>query len=85
MAIGDEGQTPLKIVRKLSTSPTSLIVENHTLPMLYELHLENIVFGIFPLAAHSLEDVLGGFWPKNSMGDLLNMYIQALEVRLLQC
>ncbi|EJD37596.1 hypothetical protein AURDEDRAFT_173362 [Auricularia subglabra TFB-10046 SS5] len=48
MAIGDEGQDHLALMRALA-APEAQVPENHTLPMLAELKKDDIVFGIFPI------------------------------------
>ncbi|EJD44204.1 hypothetical protein AURDEDRAFT_166919 [Auricularia subglabra TFB-10046 SS5] len=48
MAIGDEGQDHLALMRALG-APEAQVPENHTLPMLAELKRDDMVFGIFPI------------------------------------
>ncbi|TRM63891.1 hypothetical protein BD626DRAFT_568503 [Schizophyllum amplum] len=78
VAIGEDGREPLRIWRKLATAPHALISTNHVLPLLQEVHLEHITLGLFPLVAQSMEDIFG-MWAKNSVGDILNALVQALE------
>ncbi|TRM63884.1 hypothetical protein BD626DRAFT_568499 [Schizophyllum amplum] len=78
VAIGHEGRDQLRIWRKLATAPHALISANHTLPLLQEFDLEHITFGIFPLVAQPMEDIYGR-WAKNSVGDILDAVMQALE------
>lgn len=77
--IGHEGREHLNILRKIATSPHALISSNHTLPMWNQFELDHITFGVFPLVGGSMRDAWKG-WPKNSVGDIMNMLMQALEV-----
>jgi hypothetical protein len=51
--------------------------------MFQELVHEDIVFGVFPRIAVSMDRSICS-WPKNSVDDILDMIKQALEVRTLQ-
>ncbi len=85
IAMNDQGRTHLNILRRIATSPSALFFENFTLPMLHEVHFEDVVFGVFPLVGPNIEDAHydSPFRPnENSVGDLLNMYLQALQVRM---
>ena len=79
VAIRDEGREQLRIWRKLATAPHALISENHTLPFLREFNLELITFAVFPYVAQPMDRIYGG-WAKNSVGDILDAVMQALEV-----
>ena len=48
--------------------------------MFMEFQFEDIVFGIFPKVGGEVLDAFG-FWPKNSVGDIIDMLLQMLEVR----
>jgi hypothetical protein len=48
--------------------------------MFQELRLEDIVFGIFPKIGARVSDVYGS-WAKNSVGDIVEVIMQMLEVR----
>lgn len=76
LVVGDNGRNHLDILRVLATAPEVLISTNHTLPMIRELQLGQITFGIFPLVGYTLDTS----WAHNSVGDILNMLLQALEV-----
>ena len=77
IAHGDDGRKNLDILRVLATTPQSLISTNHTLPMIREVQLGQITFGVFPLVGYTLHTT----WDDdNSVGDILDMLIQALEV-----
>ena len=77
--IRDEDQTHVNILRKLATSPTALLSSNHILPMIDEITVGHVVFSVFPFVATSLR-YAWGIWAANSVGDVLDMFIQALEV-----
>ncbi|KAG5353006.1 hypothetical protein C0989_011154 [Termitomyces sp. Mn162] len=79
IVIGKEGHEHLKILRKLATGPLSLYSENHTLPMFSELQFEDIIFGVFPKAGGSVSEA-HGYWPRNSVGDIVDMLLQMLEI-----
>jgi len=76
--IGNEGRQHLGILRKLARGTTCLLTENHVVPLWGEAQLEDIVFVISPYVGHSMDECYGG-WPKNSVGDIVDMIIQALE------
>ncbi|KAF8808320.1 hypothetical protein BYT27DRAFT_7232676 [Phlegmacium glaucopus] len=65
--IGNEGHDHLKILRRIATGKDSLWSNNHALPMLAGFEWEDITFGIFSLK-----------W--NSVGDIIEMLMQMLEV-----
>ena len=46
-----------------------------------EFQFEDIVFGIFPLVGAEMT-YLFGYWPNNSVGDIIDMLLQMLEVRV---
>jgi serine/threonine protein kinase len=47
--------------------------------MFAELQFEDIIFGNFPKVGGEVRDVYG-FWAKNSIGDIIEMLMQMLEV-----
>ena len=49
--------------------------------MFMEFQFEDIVFGIFPKVGGEMLDAFG-FWANNSVGDILDMLMQMLEVTL---
>ena len=79
VAVHDEGREQLRTWRKLATAPHALMCENHTLPLLQEINLEHVTFVAFPYVAQPMERIYGG-WAKNSVGDILDAVMQALEV-----
>ncbi|KAL1673095.1 hypothetical protein EV122DRAFT_294430 [Schizophyllum commune] len=78
VAVHDEGREQLRIWRKLATAPHALMCENHTLPLLQDINLEHVTFAAFPYVAQPMERIYGG-WAKNSVGDILDAVMQALE------
>ena len=81
IVIGKEGHDHLKILRTVATGENSLLSTNHTLPMFMEFQFEDIIFGIFPKVGGEILDAFGD-WPKNSVGDIVDMLLQMLEVSL---
>lgn len=45
---GDDGDDHLEILRDVATGHTAMLGENHALPMLHELQLEDMTFAVFP-------------------------------------
>ncbi|KAL1727132.1 hypothetical protein EV714DRAFT_286699 [Schizophyllum commune] len=78
VAIHDEGREQLCIWRKLATAPHALLSENHTLPLLQEFDLEHVTFAVFPYVAQPMEAIYAS-WAQNSVGDILDAVMQALE------
>ncbi|KAF8958033.1 hypothetical protein BDZ97DRAFT_1906622 [Flammula alnicola] len=70
----------LDLLRRIATAPTSSFFNNHTLPMWAELKFKDVVFGIFPKVGPgiSLSEIYG-FWAKNSVGDVIEIVMRALE------
>lgn len=50
--------------------------------MFSEFEFEDIIFGIFPKVGSDMLQAYG-FWAKNSVGDIVQMLLQMLEVSLL--
>lgn len=82
MSIGDEGYEYLSIIRKTSTGPVTLLSNNHCLPLYKEFNFEDIIFGVFPKTGGCFDEAWDA-WAKNSLGDLLDMMLQILEVTAL--
>ena len=76
VAIGDNGRKNLDILRILATAPQVLISANHTLPIIREVQLGHITFGVFLLVGYTLD----ASWANDSVGDILDMLFQALEI-----
>ena len=49
--------------------------------MFIEFQFEDIIFGIFPKVGAEIT-YLFGYWPNNSVGDIIDMLLQMLEVRV---
>ena len=47
--------------------------------MFAEFHFENIIFGNFPKVGGELKCAFG-YWPENSVGDVIEMLMEMLEV-----
>lgn len=77
--VGEQGQQHLDVLRYLARGPLSLYSHNHSLPLLQEIHVDDMTFGVFPCAGGALEDAYR-FWAKNSVGDLADMILQMLSV-----
>lgn len=82
IVIHDEGHECLKALRRLATGANTLLADNHVLPMVREIHFQDIVCGLFPLTGPSMADAFGptAYFVKNSVGDVMDMLLQALEV-----
>lgn len=87
MRVGEQGLHQLQILRLLSnTVPDNLFSNNHILPMIEELTLDDISFAVFPRVFGRLKDILriGILTAKQStLEDALYLIMQALEVSLL--
>ncbi|KAJ3797219.1 hypothetical protein GGU11DRAFT_662088, partial [Lentinula aff. detonsa] len=79
LTIGNEGKNQLQIIRHLSHPAKAAYTGNHILPMIREIPLDDIIFGVFPLSGPSLVLLYSYIMPQNSVGDIINMYMQALE------
>ncbi|KAJ4000503.1 hypothetical protein F5050DRAFT_1837558 [Lentinula boryana] len=47
------GRNCVDVLRTMATGKNAGIDRNHTLPLLHEIHYENLVFGVFPLVGSS--------------------------------
>jgi hypothetical protein len=79
IVLGNEGHDHLKILRTIATGEKSLFSNNHTLPMFAEFQFEDIIFGVFPKVGGEVKRAYS-FWAKNSVGDIIEMLMQMLEV-----
>ncbi|OJT14091.1 hypothetical protein TRAPUB_9367 [Trametes pubescens] len=79
LAIGESGREHVDILKDLARGPFSLVTYNHAIPLLELLHFEDITFGVFPKIGGDLRDTYG-FWAENSVGDILDMLLQCLEM-----
>ena len=50
--------------------------------MFMEFQFEDIIFGIFPMVGGEMCYTFG-YWPNNSVGDIVDMLMQMLEVEFL--
>jgi hypothetical protein len=80
ITIKNEGHKHLSILRKVATGPSTLLSNNHVLPMFAEFHFHDVAFGIFPKVGWMVSEAYN-CWAKNSVGDIVDMLMQALEVR----
>ncbi|KAI0757680.1 kinase-like domain-containing protein [Daedaleopsis nitida] len=77
LVVKDHGQQHLNIVRYLARGQTSLYSDNHALPLLQEIQIEDITFGVFPFVGGGVQ-LSYDSWAKNSVGDLVDMILQML-------
>ena len=73
VAVEDNGRRHLDILRILATAPQALTNANHALPMIREVQLGHIIFGVVGCT-------LDASWANNSVGDILEMLLPPLEV-----
>jgi hypothetical protein len=59
LVVKDDGHGYLNILRNIATGSSSLLSNNHTLPLLAEFRLDDIVFGIFPRVGARMEEAFG--------------------------
>ncbi|KAI0685119.1 kinase-like domain-containing protein [Cerioporus squamosus] len=78
VSIRNEGKQHMQILRKIARGDISLLTENHAAPLWGEFELEDITFAVFPFIGFSLRHCYGT-WARNSVGDIVDMIIQALE------
>lgn len=80
-AIGEVGRHHVEILRKLARGTKSLLTNNHVVPLWNEVHHEDLAFIVSPYVGGSLRECYG-WWAKNSVGDIVDMILQALEASL---
>lgn len=78
--VGSEGQNQLDVLQCMARGPYSQATPNHAIPLFELFELEDITFGIFPRVGFSLADAYDS-WAENSVGDVIDMVLQCLEVR----
>ena len=81
LCIGEDGKNHLNVLRIVATGVHALASHNHTLPMIREFTTANVTFGLFPHVGSGL-GLKDAYTPylQNSVGDVLDMIIQAFEV-----
>lgn len=82
IVVENEGRKHLEILRRLAVGENSLLANNHTIPMFAEFRFEDIIFGVFPKVGTVSLEYAYGAWPENSVGDVVEMLMQMLEVCL---
>ncbi|TFK89436.1 hypothetical protein K466DRAFT_486875 [Polyporus arcularius HHB13444] len=78
MSVRDEGKEQLQILRRIARGDLSLCTENHVAPLWDEVEIGYFRFAITPFIGHKMSYCYGA-WAKNSVGDIVDMIIQALE------
>ncbi|TFY71729.1 hypothetical protein EVG20_g1273 [Dentipellis fragilis] len=80
VVLRDEGHMHLKILRRIATEPLALLTSNHALPMLSEISFDLVTFCVFPLVGGAdMHRAFSAMGVMSSVGDLLDMVMQALE------
>lgn len=79
IAASGEGQTHLRILRRLSAPPDFLLSSNHILPILYQIIFEDIVILAVPKVIFNFCEIFDPYY-SNSVEDALYMVLQAFEV-----
>lgn len=79
MAVGEDGKTQLQILRKVARGDISLFSDNHVAPLWGEVAIGDLSFAVFPSIGYKLRHCYGA-WAKNSVGDIVDMIMQTLEV-----
>ena len=82
LAIGEDGKEHVDLLNTLARGSSSLFSSNHALPLLEVIEFDDITFGVFPKVSYSCSDVYGS-WAQSSVGDILEVIAQCLEVRVL--
>lgn len=80
ICVGSEGQNQLEVLRCMARGSYSQATANHAIPLFELFELEDITFGIFPRVGFSMADAYDS-WAENSVGDVIDMVLQCLEVR----
>lgn len=79
VAIGQEGKTHLDILRIIGRGVANTRTDNHAIPLWREVHIGDMVFAVFPFVGACLDECASPE-SKNSVGDILDMILQCLEV-----
>ncbi|KAL1937626.1 hypothetical protein VTO73DRAFT_13012 [Trametes versicolor] len=78
LAIGDFGRKHVEVLKVLSMGPYAFYEDNHAIPLLEFVDFGDVTFGVFPKIGGRVEEAYR-YWPKNSVGDVLDMILQCLE------
>ena len=78
VVMGNEGRHHLNILRKLAQGTKSLLTDNHVVPLWNEVQFDDLIFTVVPYVGYSMRECYGE-WAKNSVGDIIDMILQALE------
>lgn len=79
LCVGSEGHDHLEVLKYMSRGATSQATSNHAVPLFELLDLEDITFGIFPRIGCTMAYAYR-FGTENSVGDVIDMVLQCLEV-----
>lgn len=83
LVVGSDGKPGLLALRQALSGRSIFQAENHILPLLIEIPIDNILIGVFPMGSPlSISDALFDPFLREhcSLGDLLHMVGQGLEV-----
>lgn len=69
----------MKVLKYMSRGAISQATPNHAVPLFELLELEDITFGVFPRIGRTMTFAYG-FGTENSVGDVIDMILQCLEV-----
>ncbi|KAI0360358.1 kinase-like protein, partial [Trametes cingulata] len=78
LCIGSEGRSQLDILNVIARGTISQLTPNHAVPLFDLFEVEDITFAVFPRVGFSMLDAFNS-WPKNSVGDIVDMILQCLE------
>lgn len=81
VAIGQEGKTHLDILRIVGRGVPNTRTDNHAIPLWQEVHIGDTAFAVFPFVGACLDECASPD-TKNSVGDIMDMLLQCLEVCL---
>ena len=80
MSVGEDGKEQMRILRRIARGNISLFEENHVAPLWREVAIGDLTFAICPFVGYNMGQCYG-YWAKDSVGDIIDMIMQALEVR----
>ncbi|KAF9003485.1 hypothetical protein BDZ89DRAFT_1080951 [Hymenopellis radicata] len=82
LVVGTDGQNGLFALRQALSGLSIFEAENHILPLLREIQVDNLTIGVFPMGSPiCMSDVVRDYTLSEhcSLGDLLYLVVQALE------